>query len=275
MEDSVNTTNPIKIILPDTGGNTDNNGNNSNNGAGGTLPLVDNLTSWGKERDDLKKAAVSSADKYWDRTTGANDELAKSINLLSNIYKTNLSDAGSNYDKNLNTATKKYERAVNPLTGEQGYQKRLGLAQQGAVDSANQAGATAMGTARSNNMSKGAATALGMGQNINAYNQGLANQQNQVAQDFNNAINVAGNVYGQNATAAGNKYGTDVSGANNRYSTGANMQNQIASNTINAAGQDVANRTNIFNAAYNNQDAIEKLLTGATSGLRKLTISGK
>ena len=176
----------------------------------------------------------------------------------------------SNYDKNLNTATNKYEGAVNPLTGVQGYQKRLGLAQQGAVDSANQAGAAAMGTARSNNMSKGAATALGMGQNINAYNQNLANQQNQVAQDFNNAINVAGNVYGQNATAAGNKYGTDVSGANNRYSTGANMQNQIASNTINAAGQDVANRTNIFNAVYNNQDAIEKLLTGATAGLSNL-----
>ena len=248
------------------------NESSSNNGTSETSSSEGNIMGWANNRDNLKKAAVSSADNYWDHTTGANSNLANSINLLSNIYKTDLSDAGSNYDRNLNTATNKYKSTVNPLTGEQGYQKRLGLAQRGAVDSADQAGATAMGTARSNNMSKGAAAALGIGQNINAYNQGLANQQNQVAQDFNNAINVAGNVYGQNATAAGNKYGTDVSGANNRYSTGANMQNQIASNTINAAGQDVANRTNIFNAVYNNQDAIEKLLTGATSGLRNLPI---
>ena len=227
-------------------------------------------TSWGSSRDYFKGNATKAANAYWGRATDANSNLANNVNSLSDTYKTDLSRAGSNYDRNLNTATNKYEGAVNPLTGEQGYQKKLRLAQQGAVDSANQAGASVMGTARSNNMAKGAAAAMGAGQSINAYNQGLAAQQNQVAQDFNNAINVAGNVYGQNATAAGNKYGTEVSGANNRYSTGANMQNQIASNTINAAGQDVANKTNVFNAAYNNQDAIEKLLTGATSGLNHL-----
>lgn len=232
------------------------------------------LTQWGDNRDDLKRESVNSANEYWGRATGANDALRKNVNSLTDTYKTDLSNAGSNYDKNLGNATSKYEGQVNPLTGEQGYKNKLGLAQKGAVDSANQAGAAAMGTARSSNMSKGAAAAMGAGQNINAYNQGLATQQNQVAQDFNNAINVAGNVYGQNATAAGNKYGTEVSGANNRYSTGANMENQIASNTINAAGQDVANRTNIFNAAYNNQDAIEKLFTGATSGLGMFGLSG-
>lgn len=228
------------------------------------------LNSWGSNRDDLKNDAVSIADKYWSRTTDANNNLRSKVSSLSNLYRKDLSDAGYNYDKNLGNATSIYEGKTNPLTGEQGYQNKLGIAQKGAVDSANQAGAAAMGTARSNNMSKGAAAALGAGQNINAYNQGLATQQNQVAQDFNNAINVAGNIYGQNATAAGNKYGTDVSGANNRYSTGANMENQIASNTINAAGQDVANKTNVFNAVYNNQDVIEKLLTGATSGLNGL-----
>lgn len=228
------------------------------------------LMSWGNNRDDLKNASVSAADQYWGRATDANDTLRRNGYLLGSLYSKDLSNAGYKYDRNLGNATSKYEKKTDPLTGEQGYKNKLGLAQQGAVDSADQAGATAMGTARSNNMSKGAAAALGAGQNINAYNQGLATQQNQVAQDFNNAINVAGNVYGQNATAAGNKYGTEVSGANNRYSTGANMENQIASNTINAAGQDVANRTNIFNAAYNNQDAIEKLLTGATGGLNNL-----
>ena len=228
------------------------------------------ITAWGDNREGFMNAAAKTADDYWNRITDANSGLRNNVSSLGNTYKTDLSNAGSNYDRNLGTATTKYEGAVNPLTGKQGYQNRLGLAQQGAVDSANQAGASVMGTARSNNMSQGAAAALGSGQNINAYNQGLATQQSQVAQDFNNAINVAGNVYGQNATAAGNKYGTDVSGANNRYSTGANMENQIASNTINAAGQDVANRTNVFNAAYNNQDAIEKLLTTAGSGLNNL-----
>ena len=237
--------------------------NMSGTGGGGNK----GLTAWGRDRDDLRNAATSAADEYWGRASSANGTLRKKVDSLSNIYKTDLTKAGQNYDKNLGGATSKYEKKTDPLTGEQGYKNKLGLAQQGAVDSADQAGAAAMGAARSNNMSKGAAAALGAGQNINAYNQGLATQQSQVSQDFNNAINVAGNVYGQNATAAGNKYGTEVSGANNRYSTGANMENQIASNTINAAGQDVANRTNIFNAAYNNQDAIEKLLTGATSGL--------
>lgn len=228
------------------------------------------VTAWGSNRDDLKNAAISPAVDYWNRITGANSGLRNNVNSLGNTYRTDLSNAGSTYDKNLGAATAGYQGAVNPLIGNQGYQNKLRLAQQGAVDSANQAGATAMGTARSNNMAKGAAAAMGAGQNINAYNQNLATQQNQVGQDFNNAINVAGNVYGQNATAAGNKYGTEVSGANNRYSTGSNMENQIASNTINAAGQDVANRTNIFNAVYNNQDAIEKLLTtfgGATNNV--------
>lgn len=232
------------------------------------------LLQWGSSRDNLKNKASTSADKYWGRATDANDTLRRNGYLLGSLYSKDLSNAGYNYDRNLGRATSNYEKKTDPLTGEQGYKNKLGLAQKGAVDSADQAGATAMGTARSNNMSKGAAAALGAGQNINAYNQGLATQQNQVAQDFNNAINVAGNVYGQNATAAGNKYGTEVSGANNRYSTGVNMENQIASNTINAAGQDVANRTNIFNAAYNNQDAIEKLFTGATSGLNNLSFGG-
>lgn len=228
------------------------------------------ITSWGSNRDDLRDASVSAADKYWGRTTDANNNLRNNVGSLSNLYRRDLSNAGYNYDKNLGNATSKYEKKTDPLIGEQGYKNKLGLAQQGAVDSADQAGAAAMGAARSNNMSKGASAALGAGQSINAYIPGLANQQSQVSQDFNNAINIAGNVYGQNATAAGNKYGTEVSGANNRYSTGANMENQIASNTINAAGQDVANRTNIFNAVYNNQDAIEKLLTGATGGLNNL-----
>ena len=219
------------------------------------------ITSWGDNREGLRDATVKSADDYWNRITGANSGLRNNVSSLGNTYKTDLSNAGSNYDANLGAATRGYQGAVNPLIGNQGYLNKLRLAQQGAVDSANQAGATAMGTARSNNMAKGAAAAMGAGQNINAYNQGLANQQSQVGQDFNNAINVAGNVYGQNTTAAGNKYGTEVSGANNRYSTGSNMENQLASNTINAAGQDIANRTNIFNAVYNNQDAIEKLLT--------------
>lgn len=254
-------TNPLSLI---TGGSN----------MGRNMGMNMGLLQWGNSRDKLKNSAISSADKYWGRATDANDTLRKNGYLLSNQHSTDLSNAGKNYDKNLGEATDKYEKKTDPLTGEQGYKNKLGLAQQGAVDSADQAGAAAMGAARSNNMSKGAAAALGAGQSINAYNQGLANQQNQATQDFNNAINIAGNVYGQNATAAGNKYGTEVSGANNRYSTGVNMENQIASNTINTAGQDVASKTNIFNAGYNNQDAIEKLLTGATSGLNNLSFGG-
>lgn len=260
MLNPLNLLNPVGTMLGLGNVGNDKSGKANNKG----------LNSWGSNRDDLKNDSVSVADKYWSRTTDANNNLRNKVGSLSDLYRKDLSNAGYNYDKNLGNATSIYEGKTNSLTGEQGYQNKLGIAQKGAVDSANQAGAAAMGTARSNNMSKGAAAALGAGQNINAYNQGLATQQNQVAQDFNNAINVAGNIYGQNATAAGNKYGTDVSGANNRYSTGANMENQIASNTINAAGQDVANKTNVFNSVYNNQDVIEKLLTGATSGLNGL-----
>lgn len=254
--------NPMRIIDPIGifGGNSSGKTGNKKGG----------ITSWGDNRDDLKELSVNAAEKYMDRVNTANNGLRNNVNKLAGNYSSDITNANNTYNNKVNRATSKYENTVNPLVGEKGYQKGLGLAQKGAVDSANQAAATSAGAARNNGMNKNASIVYGANNTINAYNQGLANQQTQVQNNFNNAINSAGNVYGTETTAAGNVYGTDVAGANNRFSTLSNMENQYASNAINSAGQDVANKTNIFNAAYNNQDVIEKLLSGFGSGLGNL-----
>lgn len=177
-------------------------------------------SSAGAKRAENRNNASDSVNDYWDRTQDANKNLKNDVTGYSNQFENN----------------------TNQYVGNQGYQNALNQAQKGAISSANQAGASAAGTARSMGMSKGAAAAMGSGQTINAYNQGLANQQNQVQGNYTNALNQQNNI----------------------YSTKSNMANQVASNQINAAGQDVANRINMFNAAYNNQDMIEKLHTGVS-----------
>lgn len=143
--------------------------------------------------------------------------------------RNNASDAADAYWGRVESAQNDYRNNTDQYVGNQGYQNGLKQAQKGAMSSANAAGASAAGTARSMGMSKGAAAAMGSGQTINAYNQGLANQQAMVQNNYNNMLN---------------------------------RESQIASTKSNAAGQDVANRINMFNAAYNNQDAVEKLHTG-------------
>ena len=202
-------TNPIGTIV-----NTVTGGGGSSNQTSG---------SFGNLRDNLRNGMIDSANNYWGRVNDAQNKLRDDVDNYSNDY----------------------EKKTNQYVGNQGYQNGLNQAQKGAMSSANQAGAAAQGAARSMGMSKGAAAAMGSGQTINAYNQGLANQQAMVQNNYNNALQQQGNV----------------------YSTKSNMSNQIASNLTNAAGQDVANRVNTANAAYGNQDAIEKLLTGADSSL--------
>ena len=174
--------------------------------------------SAGAKRANNRNNASDAADAYWGRVDDAQKTLRSDVNKYSDDY----------------------EKKTNQYVGDQGYQNGLKQAQKGAMSSANQAGAAAAGAARTSGMSKGAAAAMGSGQTINAYNQGLANQQAMVQNNYNNALQQQGNV----------------------YSTKSNTANQIASNYTNAAGQDVANRINMFNAAYNNQDAVEKLHTG-------------
>lgn len=246
------------------------------------------MTSWGDNRDDLKESTVKSANDYLGRTKNANNTLRNNVNNLSATYSNDLSNAGSDYMSRMSSANGEYKNGindyvnkVNPNVDAQGYQKTLGLAQQGATDAAAANASNTLAAARSNNMSKGASTVLATGNEINTYNQALQNQQAMAQNSLDKAVaaagnelNAKGNIYGQNTAAAGNMYSTDVAGANNRYSTGANTENAIASNTINSAGQDVANKTNVFNAAYNNQDVIEKLLTGAGSGLGNIPLLG-
>lgn len=165
--------------------------------------------STGAQREDYKDKMNESADKYLDRVNSSQDE---------------------------------YRKNTDQYVGNQGYQNGLKQAQKGAMSSANAAGASAAGTARSMGMSKGAAAAMGSGQTINAYNQGLANQQSMVQNNYTNALNREG---------------------------------QIASTKANAAGQDVANRVNAFNAFYNNQDMVEKAHTGVSGMTRGLIPGGK
>ncbi len=165
--------------------------------------------STGAQREDYKDKMNESADKYMDRVNSSQDD---------------------------------YRKNTDQYVGNQGYQNGLNQAQKGAMSSANAAGASAAGTARSMGMSKGAAAAMGSGQTINAYNQGLANQQAMVQNNYTNALNREG---------------------------------QIASTKANAAGQDVANRVNAFNAFYNNQDMVEKAHTGVSGMTRGLIPGGK
>ena len=252
------------------------------NGQNGTYPQdsFDPDGKWGNVRDSLRNSTIGQSYKYLNRATDINKNLVNDVNKEAGQYGqgTNATgnkylDAIQNYSNNYNKNLQDYQNNVAQYTGNAGYQNALNQAQMGAAQMAANAGAVAQGNARSNGMSKGAAAALGSGNVINAYNQGLANQQSQVQNNYNNALNTMGNVlngqgniYGNMATAAGNRYGSDMSSLNNMFSTMANTRNQAAGNMNNILGQNVANYLNTFNAVYNNQDAVEKLLNGADSG---------
>lgn len=168
-----------------------------------------------------------------------------SSGALRDDYRKDMKDSADKYLDRVNSAQDDYRKNTNQYVGNEGYQNGLNQAQKGAMSSANAAGASAAGTARSMGMSKGAAAAMGSGQTINAYNQGLANQQAMVQNNYTNALNREG---------------------------------QIASTKANAAGQDVANQVNTFNAFYNNQDMVEKAHTGISGmsrGLFGQTMGGK
>lgn len=236
---------------------------------------------WGNLRDDLRDGTVNQTKNYLNNVKGVNNRLVDDVKNETKQYGQNTNatgnrymDAIQNYSNDYGKSLENYLNNTAKYTGNAGYQNALNQAQKGAAQMAANAGAVAQGNARSNGMSKAAAAALGSGNVINAYNQGLANQQNQAQNNYNNALNTMGNVlngqgniYGNMATASGNRYGSDMSSLNNQFSTMANTRNQAAGNMNNALGQNVANHQNTFNAAYNNQDAVEKLLTGADSGV--------
>lgn len=258
-------------------------GANGQNGQYGPYPedSFDSDGKWGSLRDALRNNTIGKTYSYLNNVAGVNNGLINDVDKETKQYGQNTNAAGNkyldaiqNYSNNYNKNLQNYQNNTAQYTGNAGYQNALNQAQQGAAQMAANAGAVAQGNARSNGMSKGAAAALGSGNVINAYNQGLANQQSQVQNNYNNALNTMGNVlngqgnvYGNMATASGNRFGSDMSSLNNQYSTMANTMNQAAGNMNNALGQNVANYLNTFNSVYNNQDAIEKLLNGADSGV--------
>lgn len=239
-------------------------------------------------QNKLRNDMARESSKYQTGIGSASQNYTDAVNTQSNSYKNEANANAGNFNSQIND----YLKTVSDYIGNRGYQNTLKQAQQGATQQANNAAASAMGAARSAGMNKAQAAALGMGNAINAYNQGLAQQQAQVANNYNNALNTYGNqlnqqsniygqlsnatnnAYGQNVNAAGNRYGQTVGALNNSYATNANTINSASNNLTNALAQDIAQRQNQQNINYSNQDVIEKLLTGLDSGIFGGGLSG-
>lgn len=188
----------------------------------------------------LRKAANDAIYNYNGDVAAANQGLINTVNNATNTY-----------NNQMNNAMNAYQNASNKYTGENGYKASLQLGQQGAAQAGAQAGAQAQGAARSAGMTKAGAAFMGSSAATNGHNAGLDAQQNQVMNNFNNAMGAAGNIL----NARANQYG-------NAYSTTANTANNIASNTINAYGQNIANFQNQQTNNYQNQNFLAKTFTG-------------
>lgn len=225
---------------------------------------------WASVRDNQRYNNTQATYDYLNNLTDVMNKYRNDVARESSRYITGAGAANTNYTDAINTANKTYEQNTNPYVGNAGYNNALQQAQRGATQQAYNAASTATGAARSAGMNKAQAAALGMGNAINAYNNGLAQQQAQVQNNYNNALNQQGNIYGQNTNAAGNRYGQTVSQLGNAYSTNANAISGAANTLGSGLAQDIANRQNQQNINYSNQDVIEKLLNGMDSGTNGL-----
>lgn len=242
---------------------------------------INKSDSYSSIRDNQRYNNTQQTYDYLNNLTDVINKLRNDMSRESSKYITGAGAANTNYTDAINQASQGYAGALQNYAdnaanyvGNQGYQNALSQAQQGATQAGRQAASTAQGAARNAGMSKAAAAALGMGNAINGYNSQLANQQNQVQNNYNNALstmgnvlNGQGNIYGQQTNAAGNRYGQTVSQLGNAYSTNANTINSASNGMITGLSQDIANRQNQQNINYSNQDVIEKLMTGIDSGL--------
>lgn len=208
--------------------------------------------------NDLKKNGVKSAYGYLNDVANVQNKLNNDMSNESGMYMSGIDSANKDYLGAVNQVSNNYNTNTQGYVGNQGYQNALSQASKGAAQSANAAGAAAAGAARSAGMNKAQAAALGANQVINAYNQNLLNQQAQVQNNYNNAINTQGNIYNQLANASGNRYGQTTGAIANAYGTNANTLNSTANNMTNALGQNISNLMNQQTTNYNNDGLITK-----------------
>lgn len=226
---------------------------------------VNTQMGWGNIRDNARFNNTQQTYDYLNNLTDVMNKYRNEIANQSANYIAGSGAANTDYQDTIDALNKTYSNGTDQYVGNQGYTNGLKQAQKGATQAGYNAAATATGAARSAGMNKAQAAALGMGNAINAYNNGLAQQQAQVQNNYNNALSQQGNIYGQNANAAGNRYGQTISQLGNAYSTNQNALTSSANTLAGGLSQDIAQRQNQQNINYMNQDVIEKLLSGLTS----------
>lgn len=248
--------------------NTTNTTNNTTNNTNNTPTTQDYGGDYGKLGDEL--SIGQSIRRSWGDALGmaedqkkyAEDESNKLINNI-NTLSSNFKDIDlKDYKTNLDNALSDYKKYMDKYTGENAYRTSLSMAQQGATEQANNAAAVAQGAARSAGMSKAAAAALGMGNAVNAYNQGLNAQQNQAMNSLGASMNAAGNVLSTDATKAANM----LSGATNAYNNQINTQGTAFTNNQNAYQAAINNFLNYASNAFQNEGIFSKLWSDLSNG---------
>lgn len=126
-----------------------------------------------------------------------------------------------------NVASKEYNNAYNnskKYFGDEGYKRALELGKEGAMSASNSAISSGTNSARASGMNKAQASAMGNQSAINAYGNGLNNQQQMAyssgqdasTNEYNKANGISG-VYGNKSNMYSNNLASTQSEANNEY----------------------------------------------------------
>lgn len=130
-------------------------------------------------------------------------------------------------DEYVNVSSKAYNNAYDnskKYFGDEGYKRALELGKEGAMSTSNASISSGTNSARASGMNKAQASAMGNQSAINAYGQGLNNQQ-QIAyssgqdastNEYNKANGISG-VYGNKSNLYGNNLSSAQAEANNEY----------------------------------------------------------
>lgn len=236
---------------------------------------------------DFSKAISSAQDKYNTTLEGA-----------KTTYQNSIDKAGEAYLNGMNTAVMNHNAEADKYTGENGYRGALQLGQQGAANTAAGVASIVSGNAKTNGANTPMAKAVGSDSIINAYIQGLSDQQQAARNSYADRMNAAntelsaesqkyGKVYdtsvgaakdilNTSVTGAGNNLSTDVTGAQgklnaagNRYSTGVGTAGNTYNTTMGAAGSQYGANVNAASSAYNTDSAANN--TSYSTGVNSAT----
>lgn len=214
---------------------------NSGNASGEHEVKADYGTAMAKQGD--------AANNYLQTATDINNSYKQDVQKLMNDANTSIGD----FQSQINNLRTQYQGALDQYAGKNGYNNMLQQAQQGATQSAANAGSVVQGNARSMGMSKAAAAAMGAGSVVNAYNAGLDAQQNQVGNMYNNALAGASNTLNAGMNGATTALGNQM----NVFNSGMGAAGQVQSSAQQAALSNIGNLQNwatISQAGRNNQE---------------------